>query len=163
MNRSARLVTSFATVVLAGLLVNYGGDSNTSPPSPPPPPAPITVSVAPASSEVSAGGTQALTATLQNDSSQQGVAWTIAPASGAGTLGNVTATSVNYTALASPPANDMTVTITATSVADATRSAAATITIPALSVVVDPSAASVDAGATQTLTATVQSDPAHKG
>jgi predicted dienelactone hydrolase len=157
MNRFARLVISFAAVALTALLADCGGDSSASPQ------APITVSIAPASSTVSAGATEALTATLQNDSSQQGVTWTIAPASGAGTLTDATRTSVTYNAPASAPASDMTVTLTATSVAQPASSAAATITIPALYVVVDPSAASVDAGATQTLTATVQNDPAHKG
>jgi predicted dienelactone hydrolase len=165
MNRFARLVISFAAVAPMALLVDCGGDTNASPATSPatPPPAAITVSIAPASSTVSAGGTQALTATLQNDSSQQGVTWTIAPASGAGMLSNATATSVSYTAPANPPANDVIVNVTATSLADPGRSAAATIRILALSVTVDPSAASVEAGATQTLTATVQSDPAHRG
>ena len=157
MNRFARLVISFAAVALTALLVDCGGDSSASPA------APITVSVAPASGTVSVGGTQTLTATLQNDSLNHGVTWTIAPASGAGSLSNVTSTSVTYNAPTSPPASDVTVTITATSVTDSSRSAAATITVPALSVTVDPTSATVGAGATQTFTATVQSDPANKG
>ena len=112
---------------------------------------------------VQCSGATALTATLQNDSSQQGVTWTIAPASGAGTLTAATRTSVTYTAPASAPVSDMSATITATSVAQPASSGAATITVPALSVAVDPSSATVEAGATQTFTATVQSDPANKG
>jgi len=158
MNRFLRLATPLIASALTPVLISCGGDSSASPP----PPA-ITVSVAPASSTVPAATTQDLTATLQNDSSQRGVTWAISPASGAGTLSNATSTSVTYTAPASAPPSDMTVTVTATSVTDPTRSAAATVTVPALSVVVDPSAATVDAGGTQTLTATVQSDPAGKG
>ena len=158
MNRFLRLAIPWVAVAVTPALVSCGGDSSASPP----PPA-ITVSVAPATSTVPAGTTQALTATLQNDSSQRGVTWAISPASGAGTLSNATSTSVTYTAPASAPPSDMTVTITATSVADPTRSAAASVTVPALSVAVDPSTATVDAGGTQTLTATVQGDPAGKG
>ncbi len=162
MNRLLRLAIPWVAVTVTPALVSCGGDSSASPPPPPPPPT-ITVSVAPASSTVFAGGTQALTATLQNDSSQRGVTWAISPASGAGTLSNAASTSVTYTAPASAPPSDMTVTITATSVADPTRSAAASVTVPAPSVAVDPSTATVDAGGTQSLTATVQGDPAGKG
>src|SRR6266853_499766 len=158
MNRFLRFAIPWVAVAVTPALVSCGGDSSASPP----PPA-ITVSVAPPSSTVFAGGTQALTATLQNDSSQRGVTWAISPASGAGALSNATSTSVTYTAPATAPPSDTTVTITATSVADPTKNAAASVTVPALSVAVAPSTPTVDAGGTQTLTATVQGDPAGKG
>jgi predicted dienelactone hydrolase len=157
MNRLTRCAITFSAVALAALLVNCGGDGGSSPA------VPITVSVAPQAITVPAGARQALTATLQNDSSQQGVTWTMSPGSGAGTLTDSTATSVTYNAPASAPANDLTVTITATSVTDPARKAAATITVPAPLVVVDPASATVAAGATQTFTATLQNDPAPKG
>src|SRR6266446_6634719 len=158
MNRFLRFAIPLVAVAVTPALVSCGGDSSASPP----PPA-IMVSVAPPSSTVFAGATQALTATLQNDSSQRGVTWAISPASGAGTLSNAASTSVTYPAPASPSANDVIVTITATSVTDPARSAAATITVPAPFVTVDPSNGTVEAGATQTFTATVQYDPARKG
>jgi hypothetical protein len=70
-----------------------------------------------------------------------------------------------YTAPAEVP-NPPTVTLTATSVDDASKSAKATITLTvgsAISVVVAPSMASVATGATQTFAATLQNDAANKG
>jgi len=158
MKQFARFAIPFSTVLWLPLLGNCGGSGSSAPT-----PAPITVSVAPTASIVPAGATQILTATLQNDAARAGVHWTMSPQSGAGTLTTVTSTSVTYNAPASPPANDVTVTITATSVTDTTASAAATITFPAPVVAIDPTSATVDAGTTQTLTATVQYEPAHKG
>jgi dienelactone hydrolase len=127
------------------------------------PPVPITVSIAPDSASVPAGTTQVLTATVQNDSTQMGVTWTIAPASGGGTLSNVTSASVTYNAPASPPPSDLAVTITATSVSSKSISGSATLTVPASVVSVSPNTATVPAGGTQVLTATVQYDPGQTG
>src|SRR5438132_1364358 len=159
MNRLLRLAIPLVAVAVTPALVSCGGDSTA---SPPPPPA-ITVAVAPVSSTVPAGTTQALTATLQNDSSQRGVTWAISPASGAGTLSNASSTSVTYTAPASPPASDVIVTITATSVTEPARSAAAIIDFPAPLVVLDPSSATLDAGGSQTFTAAVEHEPTQMG
>src|SRR4029077_13337286 len=73
-------------------------------------------------STVQAGDSISATATVFNDPSNQGVTWSLSPASGAGTLSNMTSTTAVYNAPATPPASDLTVTITATSVADATKS-----------------------------------------
>jgi dienelactone hydrolase len=123
----------------------------------------ITVSVMPTGARVQAGGTQPFTATVQNDPTNKGVTWTLSPASGAGTLSNVTSTSVTYNAPASPPASDLTVTLTATSMIDTTKSAFANITVPAITVSVSPGSALIPVNATQQLAATVQNDPANKG
>lgn len=72
-----------------------------------------------------------ITASVQGDTTQQGVTWTISPATGAGTLSDETSTSVTYNAPDNPPASDLTVTITATSVADSAVSDTVTLTIPA--------------------------------
>ena len=118
----------------------------------------------PTSAMVPAGATQVLTATVQNDPSQLGVTWTLSPASGAGSLSNVTATSVTYVAPAGAPASALTVTITATSVSGAAVSAKATLTVPAaVAVSVSPSSATVLAGSTQVFTASIQNDPANAG
>jgi hypothetical protein len=69
-----------------------------------------------------------LTATLSNDSSNQGVTWTIV--SGGGALSNETTTTAVYTAPATPT-TALTVTIKATSVADTSISQTFTITVPA--------------------------------
>src|SRR5437667_11537469 len=110
MNRFARSALPFAAAALTAFLVSCGGDGSASGS------APITVAIAPATSTVYAGETKALVATLQNDTSQKGVTWTLTPASGAGTLTQPTDTSVTYDAPPTEPGSDVTVTITATSV-----------------------------------------------
>ena len=161
MRRTTCLVVALIGLPLALQLSGCGGDSNAQPPPPPPP---ITVSVMPTSAMVPAGATQVLTATVQNDPSQLGVTWTLSPASGAGSLSNVTATSVTYVAPAGAPASALTVTITATSVSGAAVSAKATLTVPAaVAVSVSPSSATVLAGSTQVFTASIQNDPANAG
>jgi hypothetical protein len=136
-----------------------------------PPPASITVSVAPASTTVQAGLTQTLTATVANDSGAKGVVWTVTGVGcSGGTCGSVSPSSsasgvaVIYTAPTTVP-SPASVTITATSVADGTKSAVAAITVSAapVSVTLSSTTASVIAAATQVFTATVQGDPAGKG
>jgi hypothetical protein len=100
------------------------------------PPA-IAVSVSPTTASVATGGsTQSFTATLQNDSQNKGVTWTL---SGAGCSGSVCGT-VSPTSSASgavvtytSPANAGTVKLTATSVSNNAVSAAATITLTSAS------------------------------
>jgi len=92
-----------AAVALTPVLSSCGGDSSASQSQ-----LPITISVAPTSDTVPAGTTQDLTATLQNDSSRQGVTWTISPTSGAGTLSHATSTSVTYNAPPSAPDRPLT-------------------------------------------------------
>ena len=69
---------------------------------------------------------------LQNDSINKGVTWSLSGAgcsgSTCGTLSNVATTSVTYNGPANVP-NPATVTLTATSVADNTKTAQATITV----------------------------------
>ncbi len=96
-------------------------------------PPPISVSVSPTTAIVLvATGTQAFTASVQNDAQNKGVTWALAGAgcSGAacGTLSNAATTSVTYTAPAAVP-SPATVTLTATSVVDTTKTASATITV----------------------------------
>lgn len=105
--------------------------------------APISVSLAPANASVTVGGTVQLTPTVNN--STAGVAWTVAPA----TLGTISA-SGRFTAVTAGQG-----TVTATSMADPTRSASALITVNAatptptgsISVTVSPAAVTVAAGA----------------
>ncbi len=133
----------------------------------------ISVAVSQATDSVQVGHTQALTATVQNDSQNKGVTWTLAGAgcSGAacGTLSTSSSASggaITYTAPATQPA-PATVTATATSVADSTKSAVTTITITAataaISVSVNPGSFSVQTGQTHSITATVQNDSQNKG
>jgi probable HAF family extracellular repeat protein len=123
---------------------------------------PITVTISPASATVDSTGTQQFTAAISNDPTNKGVTWSISPASGAGTLSKMTNTSATYTAPTSP-ASTLNVTITATAVADTTKSAFATIAVAPIAVTVNPSAATVQTGSTKPFTATVSNDPTNGG
>jgi dienelactone hydrolase len=149
-----------ATVVLACSSCSGGNSSsNTTPP--------ITVLVTPASATVQAGATAQFTATVTNDGANKGVTWTVSCSTAS--CGSVSATSTAsgvatiYSAPATP-GSSLSVTLTASSVADGTRPASANITVPApISVSVAPGAATVQPGATARFTATVANDPANAG
>src|ERR1700730_138208 len=119
-----RLLLAGVLVGLAFALGNFGcGGGQASTVS-----LPITVTISPASATVDSTGTQQFTAAISNDPTNKGVTWSISPASGAGTLSKMTNTSATYTAPTSP-ASTLNVTITATAVADTTKSAFATIAV----------------------------------
>ncbi len=129
----------------------------------------ITVAVSPTSASVPAGyGTQGFTAQLTNDVQGKGVSWTLSGAgcggAACGTLSSVTSTSVTYTAPPNVP-NPATVTLTATSVADTTKTATASITVVpgSLAVNVSPLRGSITMSQTQQFTATVFNDPSNSG
>ncbi|HYY73009.1 MAG TPA: IPT/TIG domain-containing protein [Candidatus Bathyarchaeia archaeon] len=132
---------------------------------------PVIVTVSPSTASVPTGyGTQAFTATLQNDFQGLGVSWSLSGTgcSGVvcGTLSNATTTSVTYSAPANVP-SPASVTLKATSIADSTRSGTAAITVTqgTLNVGVSPKRASVTMSASQTIqfTATVTNDPQNLG
>ncbi len=148
-------------LVLVSAIAGCGGGGGTS--SPPPIQLPISVSISATTGIVGAGGTALITAQVNNDTSGKGVKWSISPTSGAGMLTNETSTSATYTAPATPPASDVTVTITATSVADPTQSAPVSIDFAAIQVLLSPSVNPVQAGGMSVITATVSFDPANKG
>ena len=115
---------------------------------------PVSVSVSPTSTTVNAGLQKQLTATVLN-TTNTAVTW---KASGAGcsgaTCGAVSSTGV-YSAPSTPPTPAQ-VSVTATSVADTTKSAASIVTVsPAVGVSVLPTSAQVLTGAKQQFTATV--------
>ena len=131
-------------------------------------PPPISVSVAPALVNIPTGGTQVFTATINNDSQNKGANWTLSGAgcSGitCGTLLNVTTTSVTYNGPATAP-SPATATLTATSVADTTKSAPATITLTqgSLNVTVSPKRSAITTSQKQQFAATVTNDPLNAG
>ncbi|MGB9404207.1 MAG: hypothetical protein WCA98_11755, partial [Candidatus Acidiferrales bacterium] len=132
-------------------------------------PPPISVSVSPTTASVATNGAQNFTATILNDSKNNGVTWGLSGTgcSGAtcGTLSNVTSTTVTYTGPTSVP-SPATVTLTATSVTDTTKSATATITVTlpaAISVSVSPTPASVSVNTSLGFTATVSNDTSGNG
>ncbi len=144
----------FLVIVLAGC----GGGSG---PPPPPPIITVTISVANNTSVLEAGSSVGITAVAAGDTSGKGVTWSFSPMTG--TLTNTTSSSVTYNAPATPPAADVSVTITATSVADPTKFNSAIITVPAIFVSLSPSVNPVGAGGMSVITATVTNDPANKG
>ena len=111
-------------------------------------PAAGSVAISPHTTTVVAGGSATFTATVTN-ATNTAVTWSVQEASG---CGSVSAAGV-YTA----PAASAICHVVATSVADATRSDVATVTVtaPPVAVAVTPVAATVVAGGSATFTATV--------
>ena len=133
---------------------------------------PISVSVSPGVASVQTDGTLALTATLQNDSSGKGVSWSytnptcttstntdyivVTTSTACGTLTNATTSGVTYNAPSAVP-SPAAITVTATSVADTTKTSSATIVVTngSLNVWISPTGATVQAGHTRTFTPVV--------
>ena len=133
--------------ILAGILI--AGCSSGSSKSP------VTVTVSPATAQVSVGLTAKFTATV-NGASDTGVTWEVnGKKDGNSTIGTVSTTGL-YTAPSSVP-SPATVTVTAVSNADDNAGASATVTIVAATdVTISPAAATVASGATQQFVASVQ-------
>ena len=111
---------------------------------------PVSVSITPANATVTLNGTQLYTATVLNTTNTN-VAWSINPA-----LGSIS-TGGRYSPPSTAVASPQTVSVTATSVVDATRSASATVTVnPPVAVAVSPASTSLYASGTQQFTPTVQ-------
>lgn len=107
-----------ALFVLAMAAV-MGGCSSSTPP--------ISVSLSPSSQRgIDQGQTVGIAATVANDRSAKGVSWTL---TGPGSLSGSTGTSVTYTSPAPNLASAQQVTVTATSIADSTKSASLQITV----------------------------------
>jgi hypothetical protein len=132
---------------------------------------PINVTVSPSTASIPSGyGTQAFTATVNNDFQNRGAAWSLSGTgcSGGtcGSLSNITTTSVTYAAPANVP-SPATVVLTATAIGDNTKTASATITITQglINVAVTPRRAAVTMSASQTVqfTANVTNDPSNAG
>src|SRR5579859_2285512 len=125
----ANRASSFGELIAAALcvfLLGCGGGSSMSSS----PPQPIAVSLAPQTATVVAAGTARLTAVVANDSSDKGVTWAASCSiPQCGTISALGQTSATYTAPSSVPAGTWptTITITATSVADPSKSASASI------------------------------------
>ena len=132
-----------ASLWLVLWMCGCGGGGGTQPPSS----SNITVSLSPkAQIAIDQGQTASYTATLQNDSSSQGVTWSVTGAgctgSACGTFTATTSTTATYKAPALI-ANISTVTIKATSAADSTKSASAVVQLnppPQISTITLPNA-----------------------
>ncbi len=137
----------------------------------------IAVAITPNGASVESGGTQRFTATVSNDPSNSGVSWSLlktvcnpfnhqcghVPCTNCGTLSSDTTASgapVTYTAPAEPVFAPI---LQATSVAYASASSHAPITILYISVAVSPSSSSVTLKAAQQITGTVTNDGTNSG
>jgi hypothetical protein len=136
-------------------------------------PAPIAVTVSPTSKTLIVETTQAFTATVQNDSQNRGVTWTLSGAgckgANCGTLSSASTPSgaaITYTAPKKSP-NPPQVTLTAASVSDTARTANAAITIMAapvpIQVSISPATQTLVVRSSQAFTATVKNDPQQRG
>ena len=120
-------------------------------------PPPVVISISPTSATVITGGTQQFTATLQN-TSNTAVTWQV----NGGTGGNATTGRISSSGLYTGPGtvpNPATVTVTAVSQADPSKSASALVTVVTqapVNVTISPTSATVPTGGTQQFTATVQ-------
>jgi len=137
----------------------------------------VAVSVSPGSATVNTGSSSQLTAMVTNDASNQGVTWTLSytvngslvPCPSAAVCGSVSPASTasglptTYAAPSTPPAGNLEVALTATSVANTAASAQAFVTIPGINILIDPNSAIVEAGGSKQFTASVSNDPTNQG
>src|SRR5207253_1780080 len=110
-------------------------------------PTAVSVTIAPTSATVAAGGTQQFTATIAHTSNTA-----LPDALPILTGGNATVGTISSSGLYTAPASPATVAVTAVSQADTTKSASAQVTITAptaVSVTIAPTSATVGAGGTQ--------------
>ena len=127
----------------------------------------VTVSVSPNTAQVEAGGTTQLTATVTIGGTNEGVNWTVscaaAPCGSVSPATTPSGTPTTYTAPLSPPTSNLTVNVTAASVANPSASATATVTVPSITISIAPGSALLPVSSTQQFTATLENDPDNKG
>ncbi len=128
MSSALRRLFLFLLVSLAALaLASCGSASKTVPPPIQPPPASVSVSVSPSTANIRASATLSFSATVTG-STNTAVAWSVnTTPGGSSTLGTIDSTG-NYTAPATLPSPN-TLTITATSSADSTKSSSSAVTL----------------------------------
>jgi len=159
-----RFALLLVTAGVAALLVACNGLG-----SKPPISVAFTAGFAPPAS-VNTNSTVAIAATVANDPSNLGVHWTVACGSAqCGSFNPSSTGSTVYTQFTAPPAitSGSTVTVTATSVADNTKSVSATIAITqgvAISVIINPQPrAEMNVTSTAPFAAAVDNDPQNAG
>ena len=124
--RSQAAIAILATLALAALLAGCGSSSAL--PPPPPAPTPVQVKVAPATASVAAGGAAVAFAAEVQNATNAGVTWQVNGAAGGNVTYGIISPSGSYSSPASVP-SPPTVTVSAVSVQDPSRSATAQVTI----------------------------------
>ena len=164
-----RRIAAVSCLLLLSVVITACGGGEMTSGTPTPTPMPISVSISPSSLPVPTGQTRTFVATVRNDSSGAGVTWELSgtrwTGAACGVLSSASATSVSYTAPSTEPVPPD-LTLKATAVADASKSASAALTVFAagtIAVSISPAAPSVETGASTELTATVANDPFNAG
>lgn len=154
--RNPLILATLALVSISGCSSGGSSGGGTPPPA-------IAVAISSAPTTVALGATASVAATVTNDPASKGVTWSCAPAGACGSF-NPTSTASGATTTYTAPMTEGMVTITATSVADGTKtkSASVTITGPAItmSFTTPVPPATLQAGGTASIAATAANDPA---
>jgi dienelactone hydrolase len=129
----------------------------------------LSVSVSPASATVQVASSLQISGSVNNDPGSGNVNWTLnengnACSPGCGTISSTSGSSTTYMAPLTPPASNATVTLTADSATDATKSASASLLIPSIGITVTPAAPPPVLGTQSVpLTATLVNDKNNQG
>ncbi|MGH8316117.1 MAG: hypothetical protein ACRETU_13315, partial [Steroidobacterales bacterium] len=125
-----------ACLALAGLSACGGGGGSDGVTQGPPPA--IEISLTATAMAIQPGGTSQITATVNNDSAGGGVTWAVdCPTAPCGSIDPASSNSgvaVTYSAPTAQAVGNLAVTLTATSMSDATSSSSVTLTVSGLSV-----------------------------
>jgi hypothetical protein len=145
---TSKFLTGCFAFAVAFVMVGCGGAKNSSPT----PTSAVSVSLNQSSASIGVGTTAQFAATVQN-TTNTAVTWSVDTVAG----GNSTAGTISSSGLYTAPAVVGNHTVTATSVADTTKSANAAVTVGSVSVT--PASISVPPAGTQQFGATVQGFP----
>lgn len=158
--RKSPILATLVLVCICGC--SSGGSSGGGGGTPPPPPIAVAISTAPPAT-LALGATASVAATVTNDSAAKGVTWSCMPVGACGSFSPTSTASAAATTYTAPMVEGM-VTITATSVADGTKTKSANVTItgPAItmSFTTPLPPASLQASGTASIAATAANDPA---
>jgi predicted dienelactone hydrolase len=127
----------------------------------------VNISINPQSATVNIGTTSQFAATVNNDPTNQGVTWSVScsptPCGSVSPTTTLNGVATTYTAPTTFPAGDLSVTLTATSVAANAVMNSVSITVPGTTVTVNPSSATLEAASSSPFSADVVNDPNNLG
>jgi arylsulfate sulfotransferase len=123
--RQMMLIGAVLCVVCFAIGCSSSGSKSSTPPPPPPPPPAVTISISPDKTAIATGGVTTLQVTLTNDTA---VTWAVDDvANGDASVGTIATQNLQGTYTAPAGQTGLVATVTATSVADTTKSASATV------------------------------------
>jgi pimeloyl-ACP methyl ester carboxylesterase len=125
---------------------------------------PVRVTVSEGAKTVPAGGTMEVDAAVLNDTAGRGVTWSVSCSTAdCGSVSPPSSAQATYTAPATLPGGALVVTISATAIADTSKSASVMVNIAPIAITATPLTATVAVGTTLSVSATVTGDPANGG